>query len=136
LWNENIMQLNHIFRTRDLVTKNDSKVGKHWENAKDELLSGDEFLDHGFTRPKVVWSGFHWSVCNANCMWTVFKLCRAGLQMLIRPMHPSINPYNVNITSSKNISLWHIFVYHINIPIMSISLLLKIYHFDTCLCII
>lgn len=46
--------LNHIFRTRDLVTKNDSKVGKHWENAKDELLSGDEFLDHGFTRPKVL----------------------------------------------------------------------------------
>ncbi|KAJ6293677.1 hypothetical protein OIU76_021858, partial [Salix suchowensis] len=44
--------LNHILRTRDLVTKNDSKLGKHWENAKDDLLSGDEFLDQGFTRPK------------------------------------------------------------------------------------
>ncbi|CAK7337527.1 unnamed protein product [Dovyalis caffra] len=46
--------LNHIFRTRDLVTKNDSKVGKHRENSEDELLNGDEFLDHGFTRPKVL----------------------------------------------------------------------------------
>ncbi|KAJ6327818.1 hypothetical protein OIU78_014640 [Salix suchowensis] len=46
------MQLNHILRTRALVTKNDSKLGKHWENAKDNLLCGDEFLDHGFTRPK------------------------------------------------------------------------------------
>ena len=53
------MQLNHIFRTRDLVTKNDSKVAKHRENAKDDLLSGDEFLDHGFTRPKVGLSGFY-----------------------------------------------------------------------------
>ncbi|KAJ4826899.1 hypothetical protein Tsubulata_010087 [Turnera subulata] len=43
--------LNHLFRTRDLVTKNDSKVAKHRENA---LLVGDDFLDQGFTRPKVL----------------------------------------------------------------------------------
>lgn len=46
--------LNHIFRTRDLVTRNDTKMAKHQETAKDEILSGGEFLDHGFTRPKVL----------------------------------------------------------------------------------
>ncbi|PSS14557.1 Digestive organ expansion factor like [Actinidia chinensis var. chinensis] len=45
--------LNHIFRTRDLVTKNDSKVAKHQKSAE-EILNGDNFLDHGFTRPKVL----------------------------------------------------------------------------------
>ncbi|KAF7153893.1 hypothetical protein RHSIM_Rhsim01G0197100 [Rhododendron simsii] len=44
--------LNHIFRTGDLVTKNNAKVAKHQESA-DELLNGDGFLDQGFTRPKV-----------------------------------------------------------------------------------
>ncbi|KAG5566397.1 hypothetical protein RHGRI_002094 [Rhododendron griersonianum] len=44
--------LNHIFRTGDLVTKNNAKVAKHQERA-DELLNGDGFLDQGFTRPKV-----------------------------------------------------------------------------------
>lgn len=48
------MQLNHIFRTRDIVTKNDSKVAKHGENVTEQLLAGGGFLDHGFTRPKVV----------------------------------------------------------------------------------
>uniref|UniRef100_A0A5B7BL58 Putative U3 small nucleolar RNA-associated protein 25 n=1 Tax=Davidia involucrata TaxID=16924 RepID=A0A5B7BL58_DAVIN len=46
--------LNHIFRTRDLVTKNDAKVAKHQESAKEEILNDDGFLDHGFTRPKVL----------------------------------------------------------------------------------
>ncbi|XP_056166677.1 protein NUCLEOLAR FACTOR 1-like isoform X2 [Syzygium oleosum] len=46
--------LNHIFRTRDIVTRNDRKMAKHQETAKDEILSGGEFLDHGFTRPKVL----------------------------------------------------------------------------------
>ena len=46
--------LNHIFRTRDLVTKNDSKVAKHQETVKEEILTGDSSLDHGFTRPKVL----------------------------------------------------------------------------------
>ncbi|KAJ8770512.1 hypothetical protein K2173_018003 [Erythroxylum novogranatense] len=46
--------LNHIFRTRDLVKKNDSKVVKHKESSKDEFIADDNFLDHGFTRPKVL----------------------------------------------------------------------------------
>uniref|UniRef100_A0A9I9DFA3 U3 small nucleolar RNA-associated protein 25 n=1 Tax=Cucumis melo TaxID=3656 RepID=A0A9I9DFA3_CUCME len=44
--------LNHVFKTRDLITKNDSKVAKHQDCA--EILSGEKFLDHGFTRPKVL----------------------------------------------------------------------------------
>ncbi|PON66128.1 Digestive organ expansion factor, predicted [Parasponia andersonii] len=46
--------LNHVFKTRDIVTKNDAKVAKHQENAKDELPDDDSFLDQGFTRPKVL----------------------------------------------------------------------------------
>ncbi|KAJ4711566.1 U3 small nucleolar RNA-associated protein 25-like [Melia azedarach] len=46
--------LNHIFRTRDLVTKNDAKVAKNKESAEEDLLTGDVFLDRGFTRPKVL----------------------------------------------------------------------------------
>lgn len=48
------MQLNHVFRSRDLIRKNDSKMAKHQESAEDELLAVDGFLDHGFTRPKVL----------------------------------------------------------------------------------
>ncbi|XP_022135100.1 U3 small nucleolar RNA-associated protein 25 [Momordica charantia] len=44
--------LNHVFKTRDLITKNDSKVAKHQDRA--DILSGEKFLDHGFTRPKVL----------------------------------------------------------------------------------
>lgn len=44
--------LNHVFKSRDLIMKNDSKVAKHQECA--EILSGEKFLDHGFTRPKVL----------------------------------------------------------------------------------
>ncbi|KAF2309658.1 hypothetical protein GH714_004486 [Hevea brasiliensis] len=44
--------LNHVFRTRDLIRKNDSKMEKHQESAGDESLTVDGFLDHGFTRPK------------------------------------------------------------------------------------
>ncbi|KAK6248039.1 hypothetical protein QUC31_019604 [Theobroma cacao] len=46
--------LNHIFRTRDLVRKNDGKISKHQESTKEEILPGDSFLDQGFTRPKVL----------------------------------------------------------------------------------
>ncbi|PRQ37230.1 putative digestive organ expansion factor, predicted [Rosa chinensis] len=46
--------LNHIFRTRDLVMKNDSQVAKHQENAKNVILTDDSLRDHGFTRPKVL----------------------------------------------------------------------------------
>ncbi|CAN8312404.1 unnamed protein product [Cochlearia groenlandica] len=46
--------LNHIFRTRDLVKKNESKIAKHQETSEEEILSDDGFLDQGFTRPKVL----------------------------------------------------------------------------------
>lgn len=46
--------LNHILRTRDLVSKNDAKVAKHQERTKDEILNSDGFLDRGFTRPKIL----------------------------------------------------------------------------------
>lgn len=47
------MQLNHIFRTRDLVKKNEAKLAKLQENVKADILSNEAFLDRGFTRPKV-----------------------------------------------------------------------------------
>ncbi|KAB2027004.1 hypothetical protein ERO13_D05G003900v2 [Gossypium hirsutum] len=46
--------LNHIFRTRDLVRKNNAKIDKHQMNGKEEILPGDNFLDQGFTRPKIL----------------------------------------------------------------------------------
>ncbi|EEF42005.1 conserved hypothetical protein [Ricinus communis] len=49
-----IHSLNHILSTRDLVRKNDSKVAKHQKGAEEELLTIDGFLDHGFTRPKIL----------------------------------------------------------------------------------
>lgn len=58
-----LMQLNHIFKTRDLVTKNDAKVAKH-QGGED----GDGSLDHGFTRPKVILSAFVW--CDSDCKGT------------------------------------------------------------------
>lgn len=47
------MQLNHIFRTRDLVKKNEAKLAKLQDNVKVDILSNEAFLDRGFTRPKV-----------------------------------------------------------------------------------
>lgn len=43
------MQLNHIFRSRDLVKKNERKIAKlsHGETPD------DRFRDRGFTSPKV-----------------------------------------------------------------------------------
>ncbi|KAK1313860.1 hypothetical protein QJS10_CPA06g00766 [Acorus calamus] len=46
--------LNHVLRSRDLIAKNDAKLSKHRESKQDDILSGDGFLDHGFTRPKVM----------------------------------------------------------------------------------
>ncbi|KAI5664894.1 hypothetical protein M9H77_24217 [Catharanthus roseus] len=46
--------LNHILRTRDLVAKNDSKVGNSQTSSTGDILNGDSFLDHGFTRPKIL----------------------------------------------------------------------------------
>lgn len=47
------MQLNHIFRTRDLVKKNEAKLAKLQESVKADILNNEAFLDRGFTRPKV-----------------------------------------------------------------------------------
>ncbi|CAA7398767.1 unnamed protein product [Spirodela intermedia] len=46
--------INHVFRTRDLVIKNDAKLAKDQDTAKEELLNGNDFRDQGFTRPKVL----------------------------------------------------------------------------------
>ncbi|KAK1289867.1 hypothetical protein QJS10_CPB18g00060 [Acorus calamus] len=51
---ECIVKLNHVLRSRDLIAKNDAKLSKHPESKQDDILSGDGFLDHGFTRPKVM----------------------------------------------------------------------------------
>ncbi|KAH7544699.1 hypothetical protein FEM48_Zijuj01G0013400 [Ziziphus jujuba var. spinosa] len=47
-------QLNHVFKTADLVKKNDAKLTKYEEKAKEEIITSDSFLDHGFTRPKIL----------------------------------------------------------------------------------
>ncbi|XP_027148863.1 U3 small nucleolar RNA-associated protein 25-like [Coffea eugenioides] len=44
--------LNHVLRTRDLISKNDAKVAD--AQGQGGILNGDGFLDHGFTRPKVL----------------------------------------------------------------------------------
>ncbi|KAG2280834.1 hypothetical protein Bca52824_052054 [Brassica carinata] len=44
------MQLNHIFRARDLVKKNESKISK----LSDGETPNDRFRDRGFTSPKVL----------------------------------------------------------------------------------
>ncbi|XP_018634024.1 protein NUCLEOLAR FACTOR 1 isoform X1 [Nicotiana tomentosiformis] len=46
--------LNHIFRTRDLVKKNEAKLAKLQESVKADILNNEAFLDRGFTRPKVL----------------------------------------------------------------------------------
>ncbi|OAY82424.1 U3 small nucleolar RNA-associated protein 25, partial [Ananas comosus] len=46
--------LNHVYRTRNLVLKNDAKISKHGELKEEEILCDDCYLDQGFTRPKVV----------------------------------------------------------------------------------
>lgn len=77
------MQLNHVFKARDLIAKNDSKVAKHQDCA--EILSGEKFLDHGFTRPKVVTVAlFHTlfihyiekalNVTTTNCIWLPYLM--------------------------------------------------------------
>ncbi|XP_057976026.1 protein NUCLEOLAR FACTOR 1-like [Malania oleifera] len=49
-----IHSLNHVFKTRDLVIKNDAKLAKQQDISKGDILAGEDFLDHGFTRPKVL----------------------------------------------------------------------------------
>ncbi|KAJ0095949.1 hypothetical protein Patl1_17055 [Pistacia atlantica] len=74
--------LNHIFRTRDLVTKNDAKVAKNKESAKEEILVGDGFLDRGFTRPKVL---------------ILLPLRSIALKVIKRLIQLTPNTYKVNI---------------------------------------
>ncbi|KAF3774483.1 U3 small nucleolar RNA-associated protein 25 [Nymphaea thermarum] len=49
--------LNHTFRTRDLVTKDNAKLAKLSKNNGDTAAISAGLLDHGFTRPKVGHSG-------------------------------------------------------------------------------
>lgn len=44
--------LNHVFMTRDLVKKNEAKLAKL--EGKGDAVNNEAFLDHGFTRPKVL----------------------------------------------------------------------------------
>jgi hypothetical protein len=45
-----LLQLNHVHRTRDVVIRNDTKL----RNDADREISDDNtYLDQGFTRPKV-----------------------------------------------------------------------------------
>ncbi|CAM8910175.1 unnamed protein product [Rhodiola kirilowii] len=46
--------LNHLFKSKDIITKNNIKLAKHEENAAEVILADERFLDHGFTRPKVL----------------------------------------------------------------------------------
>ncbi|PWA33924.1 Digestive organ expansion factor, predicted [Artemisia annua] len=45
--------LNHVFKTRDIVTKNEKKLAKEKESKTEGILDSESFLDQGFTRPKV-----------------------------------------------------------------------------------
>ncbi|KAK4432707.1 Digestive organ expansion factor [Sesamum alatum] len=46
--------LNHIFRSRDLMGKNEKKLAKDQEILEGKSVEGDPYLDRGFTRPKVL----------------------------------------------------------------------------------
>lgn len=51
------MQLNHVLKTRDLVTKNNEKLQRQQAAAKESGKKAADFVDpprdQGFTRPKV-----------------------------------------------------------------------------------
>ena len=55
------------------MTKNDAKVAKHQETVREEILTGESFLDHGFTRPKVVFIAFFLYIWCANWHWNYIK---------------------------------------------------------------
>ncbi|KAL2503275.1 Digestive organ expansion factor [Forsythia ovata] len=46
--------LNHLFQSKDLMTKNERKLAKTQEILEDKILKGSAYLDRGFTRPKVL----------------------------------------------------------------------------------
>lgn len=49
-----VHSLNHIFKSKDLMTKNERKLAKNQEIVDDKILKGSAYLDRGFTRPKVL----------------------------------------------------------------------------------
>uniref|UniRef100_A0A1D1YM32 U3 small nucleolar RNA-associated protein 25 n=1 Tax=Anthurium amnicola TaxID=1678845 RepID=A0A1D1YM32_9ARAE len=46
--------INHVFRMRNLVIKNDGRLSKDEDSTQEKLLHGIDFRDQGFTRPKVL----------------------------------------------------------------------------------
>ncbi|KAH6798937.1 U3 small nucleolar RNA-associated protein [Perilla frutescens var. frutescens] len=46
--------LNHIFKSRDLIVKNEKKLAKNQESVDCESVDDDAYRDRGFTRPKVL----------------------------------------------------------------------------------
>lgn len=46
--------LNHIFKSRDLIVKNERKLAKSQESVESKTFDDDAYRDRGFTRPKVL----------------------------------------------------------------------------------
>ncbi|KAL6542863.1 hypothetical protein OROHE_010383 [Orobanche hederae] len=46
--------LNHIFKSRDLIVKNERELAKNQESLEGKTVDEDYYLDRGFTRPKVL----------------------------------------------------------------------------------
>lgn len=57
-WSDHILQLNHIFRSKDLMIKNEKKLAKSEGSMESKSVDDDAFRDRGFTRPKVYSSAF------------------------------------------------------------------------------
>ncbi|XP_020526820.1 U3 small nucleolar RNA-associated protein 25 isoform X2 [Amborella trichopoda] len=49
-----IHSLNHVYRTRDLVMRSNEKLAKQMRNDEHAPDVGVDFLDQGFTRPKIL----------------------------------------------------------------------------------
>lgn len=52
-WSDHFVQLNHIFKSRDLIVKNERKLAKNQESVESKTFDDDAYRDRGFTRPKV-----------------------------------------------------------------------------------
>ncbi|KAL3835491.1 hypothetical protein ACJIZ3_010227 [Penstemon smallii] len=46
--------LNHIFRSRDLLAKNERKLARQQESVEGKHIDDDAYLDRGFTRAKIL----------------------------------------------------------------------------------
>ncbi|GER50558.1 U3 small nucleolar RNA-associated protein 25 [Striga asiatica] len=46
--------LNHIFRSRDLIVKNERELAKNQDSLEGKAVDSESYLDRGFTRPKVL----------------------------------------------------------------------------------